>query len=161
VHLVGFLFIVVIAVARNHEPEIFYIHRCGLPQIPHTKNVAHITHCIPYLRRLLAYRSPRTSSFYSKPDRVGFMVDRLTSGRVLLPALLFSSVTVIPPVLHSRSFVSHQLFIVLTNDRIVKQTLEIETIYSRWYKVLFTKMQNKVFQIFYWKFKILCMMFSM
>jgi hypothetical protein len=114
---------------KCQKTNIFHIHRCGIPQIPHTKNVAHIAHCIPYLRRLLAYLSPRTSGFYPRPVHVRFVVDKLTSGQVLLPALLFSFASVIPPVLHSRSFVSHQLFIILTNDRIVKQTLKIETTY--------------------------------
>jgi hypothetical protein len=113
----------------HQMPEDEYLH-IRVPQTPHTKNVAHIAHGIPYLRRLLACLSPQTSGFYPIPVHVGFVVNKVTSVQVLLPALLFSFVSVIPPVLRSRLFISDQLCVILTNDRIIKQTLTIETTYS-------------------------------
>jgi len=81
----------------------------------------HIAHGIPYFWQVLACLLPRTLGFYPRPVHVGFVVNKVASGQVLLPAILFSFASVIPPVLHSRSFVPHQHCSILTNDRIVKQ----------------------------------------
>jgi hypothetical protein len=55
---------------------------------------------VPWLRRLVAGLSPRSPGFDPSSAQVGFVVDIVALGQVLLRVLRFSPVDFIPPVLH-------------------------------------------------------------
>jgi hypothetical protein len=50
---------------------------------------------------------------------VGFMVDNVALGQVFLSVLLFSSVSVIPPMLHTHSFIYCRRCVTLAIDSVV------------------------------------------
>jgi len=53
-----------------------------------------------------AVLSPRRLGFNSRPVDVGFMVNGVILGHVSLLVLTFSTVSIIPPVLHDHSFIT-------------------------------------------------------
>ena len=59
------------------------------------------------LRPLDAGLSTQRDGFDFMSVHVKFMVDGFTLGQVFVRLLLFSSVTIIPPMLHTHSFTSH------------------------------------------------------
>jgi hypothetical protein len=55
---------------------------------------------VPWVSLLVVILSPRRLGFEPGPFNVGFLVDRVTIRQVLLQALRFPPVNVVPPVLH-------------------------------------------------------------
>jgi hypothetical protein len=55
---------------------------------------------VPWLRRLVAYLSPRRPGFDPGSVHVGFALDKVALGQVFPRVLRFSPVNIIPPVLH-------------------------------------------------------------
>jgi len=55
---------------------------------------------VPWLRRSVAGLSPQRPGFDPRPFHVEFVVNKVAA----VPALHFSPVTIIPPVLHTHSF---------------------------------------------------------
>jgi hypothetical protein len=55
---------------------------------------------VPWVRRLVAGLSPRRPGFDPDSVHVGFVVDKIALGQVLLQVRLLSPVNLIPPVLH-------------------------------------------------------------
>ena len=51
--------------------------------------------------------SLRRHGFTSMQVHVGFMVNKFTLGQAVLPLLQFSTVSIIPPMLHTHSFIYH------------------------------------------------------
>ena len=56
-------------------------------------------------RQLLAGHSPHRNAFEPRPVRLGFVVDKVPLGQVLLRVLLFSPVSIVPPMLHTNIYV--------------------------------------------------------
>jgi hypothetical protein len=63
---------------------------------------------VPWLRQLIAVLSPRRPTFSARPVRVGFVVDKVTSGQVFLVVLQLYSVSIIPPILRTQWFSYHR-----------------------------------------------------
>jgi hypothetical protein len=56
---------------------------------------------VSWLRRVVAALSPRRPGFDPRTVYVRFVVDTVALGRVFLPVLRFSPVSIIPPKLHT------------------------------------------------------------
>ena len=70
---------------------------------------------MPWRRRLASNLSPRRPGFSHRLIHVGCVADQVAVGQ------RFSSVNIIPPMLHTHSFIYHQRHITLANDTIIKQ----------------------------------------
>jgi hypothetical protein len=57
--------------------------------------------------------------FGSRTVSVGFVVDKVTLGKVLNGVPRLSSVSVIPPVLHTHSVTCHNQYVILGTDTVV------------------------------------------
>jgi hypothetical protein len=54
-----------------------------------------------WIRRLVTQLSLRRSEFAPESDNVGFVEDKVALGQIFLRVLLFSTVNIIPPGLHT------------------------------------------------------------
>ena len=62
---------------------------------------------MPWLRRLITGHSPRRPGFDNRTVHVTFVVDEVPRWQNFLPVLQFSPVSIIPPLLHTHSFIYH------------------------------------------------------
>jgi len=75
--------------------------------------------------------SPWRHLFNLRPVRMGFIVDRVALWQVFLPVFLFSSVSIIPPMLYTHSFIFHQHYVMVAVD-----FQETSSCYAFWLKCL-------------------------
>ena len=75
---------------------------------------------VPWLSWLVAGFSPGRPGFNPRPVRVGFGMGEVVLGRIFLRAVLFYSVSIIPPVLCTRSFIDHRPYTFLAVDSTVE-----------------------------------------
>jgi hypothetical protein len=68
----------------------------------------------------VAGHSPRRHWFNPRSVHVRFMVDKLALGQVLYKVLQFSHTITIPPMLHTRSLISHRWYITSVTDSVFK-----------------------------------------
>jgi hypothetical protein len=73
-----------------------------------------------WLRRLVAVLSRRRPEQNPNPVLVGFMVDKVAMGQVLLRVLWFSPASIVSSVLCTRSFLHHRLYINSAINGVIK-----------------------------------------
>ena len=66
---------------------------------------------VAWLGWVVANLSLQRRGFNPRPVHVGFVVDRVAVGQFSLGLLLFSPVSIIPPLLHTHSFTYHPRYI--------------------------------------------------
>jgi hypothetical protein len=76
---------------------------------------------VPWLVLLLTSLLIWRPRFCHQSVCVGFLVGNVALGQVFLLVLQFSPVTIIPPVLHSHSFICHLCYIFLAVDSMFVQ----------------------------------------
>jgi hypothetical protein len=67
-----------------------------------------ISVAVLFHRRLINGRLPRRPGFDPRSVIARFYVNKTAVGKVFLPALQFSPVNIIPPMLHTHSFIYHR-----------------------------------------------------
>jgi hypothetical protein len=70
---------------------------------------------------LVAGLSPRRLGFDPGPFRVRFVVDEVAIGQGFLRVLRFSLVNIIPPILHTHSFIYYRHYINLAIENVVEK----------------------------------------
>jgi hypothetical protein len=75
---------------------------------------------VPWFRQLVAGLSLIRASFNLRHVCVEFVVDKVALGHVFLRVIQFSPVRIVPPILHTRSFLCCRCYIISAVDSIVK-----------------------------------------
>jgi len=68
------------------------------------------------LRRLVAGFWLQRPVFSPRPNHMGFVVDQLTLQQIILQMLWFSIIGIIPALLLTYSFISHQCYVISATD---------------------------------------------
>jgi hypothetical protein len=83
---------------------------------------------LPWLLHWVASLFIKGHLFSPRPVCVGIMTDEIAVGQVFLWVLLFSPVSIIPPIPHTPSFIYHQRYITLRVNSVVKQQIHNKTL---------------------------------
>jgi hypothetical protein len=106
---------VIIGLSRESNPEppeyetglpTAHYRGCSQPHQPVIWHIWSLFVAVPQLRRLVVGFSQRRPKFAPRSVHVGSVVDIVVLGQVFLRVLRFSSVHIIPPLLHIHSYIT-------------------------------------------------------